>query len=76
MNTAQLITNDGNQTVILPKQFQLQGSEVYIKKIGNAIVLISKENPWQTLFDSLNLFSDDFMPTREQPNLDAREILE
>jgi antitoxin VapB len=76
MNTAQLITTGDNQTVILPKQFQLQGTEVYIKKIGNAVVLISKDNPWQTLFDSLNLFSDDFMPTREQPNLDVRETLE
>ena len=73
MNTAQLITNGDNQTVILPKDFQLQGSEVYIKKIGNAVVLISKENPWQTLFDSLNLFSDDFMSTREQPDLEIRE---
>ncbi|MBW4571324.1 MAG: AbrB/MazE/SpoVT family DNA-binding domain-containing protein [Tolypothrix carrinoi HA7290-LM1] len=75
MNTAQLITNGDNQTVILPKEFQFQGSEVYIKKIGNAVVLISKENPWQTLFDSLNLFSDDFMSTREQP-LQMREELE
>lgn len=76
MNTTQLITNGENQSVIIPKDFQLQGSEVYIKKIGNAVVLISKENPWQTLFDSLNLFSDDFMPTREQPNLEVRETLE
>jgi antitoxin VapB len=75
MNTAQLITNGDNQTVILPKEFQLQGSEVYIKKVGHAVVLISKDNPWQTLFDSLSLFSDDFMPTREQPNLDVRETL-
>lgn len=75
MNTAQLITNGDRQTVILPQEFQLQGSEVYIKKIGNAVVLISKENPWQTLFDSLNLFSDDFMSTREQP-LQMREELE
>jgi antitoxin VapB len=76
MNTAQLITNGDNQTVIIPKEFQLKGSEVYIKKIGNAVVLISKDNPWQTLFDSLNIFDDDFMPTREQPNLDEREELE
>jgi len=76
MNTAQLITKGDNQTVVLPKQFQLQGSEVYIKKIGHSIVLISQKNPWQTLFDSLNLFSDDFMPTRVQSTLDVRETLE
>jgi antitoxin VapB len=32
MNTAQLITIGDNQTVILPKQCQLQGNEIYIKK--------------------------------------------
>ncbi len=76
MKTAKLITNDDNQTVVLPEEFKFDGNEVYIKKIGNAIVLISKENPWQTLFDSLELFSEDFMETREQPQLDIRDTLE
>jgi antitoxin VapB len=60
----------------LPKEFQFEGNEVYIKKIGNAIVLISKEKPWETLFHSLELFSEDFMETREQPSLEVREALE
>jgi antitoxin VapB len=68
--------NGDNQTVVLPKEFQFQGNEVYIKKIGNAVVLISKENPWQTFFDAIELFSEDFMETREQPNLEVREALE
>jgi antitoxin VapB len=76
METAKLLTNGDIQTVILPKEFQFQGSEVYIKKIGSVIVLISQENPWQTLFDSLNLFSEDFMETREQPELENREAWE
>lgn len=41
--------------------------------MGNAIVLIDKDNPWQSLFDSLEQFSDDFMITRDQPSLDVRE---
>ncbi len=76
MKIAKLLIHDHNQTVALPKEFQFQGNEVYIKKIGNAVVLISKENPWQTLFDSLELFSEDFMETREQLNLEVREALE
>ncbi|MGB6296642.1 MAG: type II toxin-antitoxin system VapB family antitoxin [Rivularia sp. (in: cyanobacteria)] len=76
MKTAKLITEKDNQTVILPQEFKLDGNEVYIKKIGNAIILISKENPWQVLFDSLELFSEDFMETREQPQLDIRDTLE
>lgn len=76
MNTAKLLMNGDNQTVVLPREFQFQGNEVYIKKIGNAIVLISKENSWQTLFDAIELFSEDFMEIREQPELEVREALE
>jgi antitoxin VapB len=45
MDTAKLLNTGDSQAVILPKEFHLQGSEVYIKKIGSVIVLISKENP-------------------------------
>lgn len=75
MKTAKLITTNDNQTLILPKEFKFDGNEVYIKKIGNAVVLISKENPWEVMFDSLELFSEDFMETREQPQLDIRDNL-
>ena len=42
MQTTKLITNNEEQTVVLPKEFELDGDEVYIKKIGTAVVLISK----------------------------------
>lgn len=73
INTAKLKTDGTNQVVILPEDFQLSGTEVYIKKVGNAIVLLSKDNPWQTLFESLDQFSDDFMVDRNQPVMQARE---
>lgn len=52
-----LLMNRENQAVILPKEFQIQGAEIYLKKIGNVIVLIIQENPRIALFDSLSLFS-------------------
>ncbi|MBD2567319.1 antitoxin [Anabaena lutea] len=70
MNTAKLSTDGIHQVVILPEEFKLTGTEIYIKKIGNAIVIIAKDNPWQSLIYSLDNFSDDFMITREQPHLD------
>jgi antitoxin VapB len=73
MNTAQISTDGTHQIVILPKDFKMSGTEVYIKKVGSAIVLIAKDNPWQPLFESLEQFSDDFITTREQPHLDVRE---
>lgn len=73
MNTAQISTDGTHQIVILPEDFKMVGTEVYIKKVGNAIVLIAKDNPWQSLFESLEQFSDDFMTTRDQLPLDVRE---
>jgi antitoxin VapB len=73
MKIAKLFQNGQSQAVRLPKAFQLPGKEVYIKKVGNAIVLIPIEHPWETLFESLSQFSSDFMCEREQPKIQMRE---
>lgn len=73
MNTAKISTDGVHQIVILPEDFKMTGNEAYIKKVGNAIVLISQDNPWQSLFESLDQFSEDFMSIRDQPPLDVRE---
>ncbi|BBD56469.1 antitoxin [Planktothrix agardhii] len=73
MDTAKLLKNSNEQTLVLPEEYQFSGDEVYLKKIGNVLILIPKDNPWQSLFESLNLFSEDFMESREQPALEIRE---
>lgn len=73
MEIAKLSTIDDRQAVILPESFQVEETEVYIKKIGNLIILIPKENSWQALWESLSLFSEDFMENRDQPELEMRE---
>ena len=52
------------------------GEEVEVFVIIPEKLPISKENPWTTFFDSLNMFSDDFMLVREQLCLETREALE
>ncbi len=75
MTTAKLFQNGQSQAVRLPKAFRMPGNEVYIKKVGNAIVLIPMDHPWDTLFASLTQFSADFMRERDQPAVQAREEL-
>ena len=75
MNTAKLSTDDTHQVVILPEDFQLTSTKVYIKKIGNAIALIAKDNPWRSLIDSLDNFCDDFMINCDRSLIDTRESL-
>jgi antitoxin VapB len=53
--------------------FWLPGTEVYIKKVGNAIVLLPMDQPWDTLWESLTHFSEDFMSERDQPPVQRRD---
>ena len=75
MKTAKLFKNGQSQAVRLPKEFRFEGSKVYIKRVGNGVLLLPEQNSWQGLFDSLIQFSDDFMESRQQPDLQEREDL-
>ena len=70
MDTAELFQNGNSQAVRLPKEYRFKGTKVYIKRMGNAVVLIPEHDSWQSLRESLDLFSSDFMEQREQPEAD------
>ncbi len=69
METAKLFWNGRSQAVRLPKDFRFEGEKVFIKRVGNAVVLLPHHDSWRTLFESLEHFSEDFMEDREQPIL-------
>ena len=76
MNTAKIFQNGRSQAVRLPKEYRFDSDDVYIKKIGKLVVLIPKEDPWASLKESLDQFTDDFMETRDQPETETREAFE
>ena len=71
--TAKLFKNGNSQAVRLPKEFRFEGDEVIVKRIGNAVVLLPREAFYDTLIDSLDMFSGDFMESREQSEAQERE---
>lgn len=73
METAKLFQNGKSQAIRLPKEFRFRSDRVYIKRIGDAVVLLPYQTPWETLLDSLSLFSADFMKERTQPPAQHRE---
>lgn len=73
METAKLFQNGKSQAVRLPKEFRFGSDRVYIKRVGHAVVLLPYQTPWNTLLDSLSLFSADFMNERNQPAVQNRE---
>ena len=77
MKSAKLFKNGESQAVRLPKEFRFSGDEVFIKRVGEAVVLLPKARSWDTLMESLEKFPADFMADREQPvEADRRESLE
>ncbi len=73
MTTAKLFQNGQSQAVRLPKAFRLPGTEVYIKKVGNAIVLLPHGPAVGHAWESLTHFSEDFMGERDQPPVQPRD---
>jgi len=64
METAKLFQNGSSQAVRLPKEFRFPGDRVYIKRVGNAVVLLPYGAAWESLVDSLSRFSADYLESR------------
>ena len=73
MNTAKIFLNGKSQAVRLPKECRFKDKEVYVKKMGDVVILFPKDNPWEPFFESLGLFSGDFMSSRNQPETQTRD---
>ena len=73
MQTAKIFLNGRSQAVRLPKDFRFSEKDVFIKKIGKMVVLLPKNDPWSSLVNSLDQFTDDFMDSRDQPQQNPRE---
>jgi antitoxin VapB len=73
MTTAKLFKNGSSQAVRLPREFRFRGKEVYIRRLGNGVALLPKDDPWASLVESLDEFSGDFLSTRSQPPVQSRK---
>jgi antitoxin VapB len=64
----------GEQFIKIPANLKIDDDKVYLKKVGSLIYVIPFHNPWQSIIDSLDGFSDDFMDIgREQQVQQKRE---
>lgn len=76
MDSAKLFFNGQSQAVRLPKEYRFNGNEVYVKKIGNTVMLFPKDQIWETFLNGLNSFTEDFyVREREQDFETTRETL-
>ncbi len=68
MDSAKLFMNGRSQAVRLPKTYRIEGSEVYIKKVENGVLLLPKDRSiWETWEKNLMKYEEPFMNERKQP---------
>jgi len=65
MNTAKIFKNGRSQAVRLPKEYRIDADDVFIKKIGDVIMLIPKDKIWEAFRNSFDGFSSDLDLKRE-----------
>lgn len=73
--TAKVIESGQNQSVSIPREYRLNGTEVNISKIGDIVMLVPKDVKWEGFLNSLTMFSDDFLEERGTVDTEEREQL-
>ena len=70
MDTAKLFINGRSQAVRLPKSYRFEGTEVYVKKVSEGVLLLPKdETIWDAWERNLQKYDSPFMVERNQPEL-------
>lgn len=73
---AKLFQHGGSQAVRLPKEFRFEGTEVFVRKIGDEVILSKRPGPsMRRLIDSLDLFESGFQIERSQPPVQERAAI-
>lgn len=75
MKVAKIFENGRSQAVRLPKEYRFHANEVNVNKVGDIIMLIPKKSKWNSLIESLDIFTEDFMVERNQGVNQRRESL-
>jgi antitoxin VapB len=75
-HVAKVFKNGASQAVRLPREFRFDTDEVYIKRVGSAVLLFPKDAAWDLMGEALGRMDDDFMVERSQPpRADVRRTL-
>ena len=75
MQTAKVFMSGNSQAIRLPKEYRVEGNEVFVKKTSEGILLIPKSSLWEVMWEGLQEFSEEFILVRSQPEPQNREGL-
>jgi antitoxin VapB len=72
MQKAKIFRIDGSQAIRLPKDFHVDADEVFLKKVPEGFLVMTRD-PWELFREAVEQLSDDFFAEgRQQPPLQKR----
>ena len=76
MMTAKVFKNGRSQAIRLPKECRISSDEVMVNKIGDIVILLPKQNKWDSFMKAVDMFSDDFMADgRARDKVQENEVI-
>ncbi len=71
--TAKIFMNNRSQAVRLPKEFQFNAREVFIRKEGSDVILSPRPTDWSSYLAEAPVASENFMERVEDLPVQERE---
>ena len=66
MEVAKIFSDGEDQLVALPKDFRFKSKEVFINRVGDAVILVPKDRSAIGILTALDMFTEDFMSDYEK----------
>jgi len=71
--TAKVFMTNRSQAVRLPKEYQFDTDEVFIRKVGDDVILSPRPRDWRSYLESAPVASEAFMADVEDLPVQERE---
>jgi antitoxin VapB len=71
--TAKVFMTNRSQAVRLPKEYQFETGEVFIRKVGDDVILSPRPRDWRSYLESAPVASESFMADVEDLPVQERE---
>ena len=71
--TAKVFMTNRSQAVRLPKEYQFDADEVFIRKVGEDVILSPRPRDWRSYLESAPVASEAFMAEVEDLPVQERE---
>lgn len=68
IRAVEIVTNSGLQGIAIPEGMEIDDNKVYLKRVGNSLFVIPFHEPWRNMIESVDIFTEDFMESRHQPD--------